>query len=398
VAIVDSVGGKHLTVDSEPWQPVALLGTDRRTRADTRSGTTTGDSTTVDHRRTNRRTSARKARAHQRAARARRAEHLNGESPIPRRRRRNVLWSIPHYLTEIRRIRRAREVLDWVQYKFPRYFELRSFPTALTLEITNECNFACPHCPRDELNRERDMGFMPMDVFNRIAAESAGRVAEIKIIGMGEPALHPDLDAMMTTFARHGTKIRLYTNGTLFERFTPEQILAWNLFGVVVSVDGVDERSFRHLRVGGDYEALRRNLAAFRTYRDAHRKGRGTLIEIRHVIMPNETNEKLAAFRRDWTTGLGDTVKFNLLGPTYDDRRNEDPDRPPCRDIRRELHIRWDGRIPLCGYGGDKEWIGDLRHEPLGFVWQADRLDEVRACHSAGDLSTLAMCRTCQHR
>jgi radical SAM protein with 4Fe4S-binding SPASM domain len=328
----------------------------------------------------------------------RRARGRNkGRSPIPERRRQSVAWSVPHYLVELRRLRSPFDLLDWTYYKFPRFFPLRSFPTALTLEVTNECNFACPHCPRTELNIGRGIGFMSPVVLRKIAQESAGRVAEVKIIGMGEAALHPDLAEMMLTLKEHRIRTRLYTNGTLFERFLPAQICEWDLWGVVVSVDGTDAKSFRRLRVGGDYESLRANLAAFRRFRDA-RRHRSPLIEIRHVIMPNETPAKLRQFKHDWLGGLGDTVKFNALAPHYNDSRKEDPLRPPCRDIRREIHIRYDGRVPLCGYSGDKEWIGNVTTFMLQEIWNATRLNDVRKRHQKRDLSELSFCKTCQHR
>lgn len=318
-------------------------------------------------------------------------------SPVPQRRRQQVKRSIPHYANELRRLRSFRDVRNWTYYKFPARFKLRNFPTAITLEITNECNFGCPHCPRTFLNENRELGFMRLDLVTRLAEEIAGRVSEVKIIGLGEGALHPQLPAIVRAFASSSIRIRLYTNGTLFERYRPEEIFGWGLDGIVLSIDGTDSRSFARLRPGGDYAQTRTSLQAFSVAR-RQADCAGPRIQIRHVIMPKETPEQLAEFKRDWLALGGDTVKFNSLAPPYDRNRVEDLERPPCRDIRRELHIRWDGRTPLCGYGGDQEWIGDLRESSVEEIWRARRLDEVRAAHEAGDLSDLPMCRTCQHR
>lgn len=318
-------------------------------------------------------------------------------SPVPRRRRQQLIRSVPHYANELRRVRSIRGVRDWTYYKFPARFKLRDFPTAITLEITNECNFGCPHCPRTFFNANRDLGFMGLDVVTKLADEIVGRVSEVKIIGLGEGALHPDLPDLLRTLTSRGIRVRLYTNGTLFERYRPDEIFSWGLDGIVLSIDGTDKPSFERLRAGGDYLRTRASLRAFSAARSP-RDDAAPRIQIRHVIMPNETPDQLAEFKRDWLALGGDTVKFNSLGPPYDRRRTEDLNRPACRDIRREVHIRWDGRIPLCGYGGDQEWIGDLRHASLQEIWQAPRLKEVRAAHEAGDLADLPMCRTCQHR
>lgn len=325
------------------------------------------------------------------------ARRRGKESPVPRRRRQQLLRSIPHYANELRRMRSLRDVRNWTYYKFPAHFRLREFPTAITLEITNECNFGCPHCPRTFLNANRDLGFMGLDVMAKLADEIAGRVSQVKIIGLGEGALHPELPAMLRTMTSRGIRLWLYTNGTLFERYSPAEIFSWELDGIVLSIDGTDEASFERLRVGGDYRRTRAALLEFSDAR-SQMEGPAPRVQIRHVIMPSETAAQLAEFKRDWLALGGDTVKFNSLAPRYDRNRIDDLERPPCRDIRREMHIRWDGRVPLCGYGGDQEWIGDLRESSLQEIWSAPRLNEVRAAHEAGDLGDLPICRTCQHR
>lgn len=316
---------------------------------------------------------------------------------IAAKRIRQVRASIHHYFTELERLKTYQDVLEWIYYKVPQFFSLREFPSALSLEVTNECNFSCPHCPRNDLNKGRSIGFMDLGVFRKIAHESAGRVTVIKVFGLGEPALHPELDSMMHILRINKIRSVLYTNGTLFDLYEPQKILDWNLSVLVVSIDGTDKRSFDRLRLGGDYWSIRSKLSQFRKFRDL-RGAKAPHIEIRHVIMPNETSEMLQAFRNDWSFDLGDSVKFNLLGPPYGSNRKEDPARPRCRDILREMHIRYDGRTPLCGYDGHREWIGDVRKSTLNQLWRSTRLEEVRTQHSRRDLSKLPFCKTCQFR
>lgn len=311
------------------------------------------------------------------------------------RKLRQTIASIPHYAFELSRVRSADALADWIYYKAPNAFSLRNWPVVLNLEITNECNFACPHCPRDDLNAGRDIGMMAPDLFERLVDEIAGHVPVVKLIGLGEPALHPRLDAFMHRLRLAGLRTLIYTNGALFERFTPEEIFAWEVSQIVVSVDGLDERGFERLRVGGNYKKLRASLATFRA-RGAVRAEGGPPVEVRHVIMPGETPAMLAAFKRDWRGRHADTVKFNLLVAPYGRPRVGVTQRPSCRDIRREMHVRVDGRVPLCGYEGHREWIGDLSTSTVGEVWRAARLEEVRRLHARRDLSELPFCATCQ--
>ena len=270
-------------------------------------------------------------------------------------------------------------------------------PLSLTIEVTNECNYACPHCPRNELNSDRDLGFMSLELFQKIASESAGRVARFKFIGLGEPSLHPHIDTMLLTLKDAGIRSVLYTNGTLFERFSHETICQLGLETIVVSVDGLDERQFHRLRVGGNYRQLRDMTGAFRRFRRSHRIKR-PYVEIRHVIMPGETTPMLRKFRREWVPEFADTMKFNTLITPYRRMRPDGARRAPCRDISRELHPRFDGRVPLCGYNGQREWLGDLGQMPLREIWNSQRLSDVRKLHAMRDLSGLPECRACQFR
>jgi Iron-sulfur cluster-binding domain len=118
-------------------------------------------------------------------------------------------------------------------------------------------------------------------------------------------------------------------------------------------------------------------------------------IEIRHVIMSNETPAMLKRFRDDWTDDLGDTVKFNLLESPCAQGKI-DPARPPCRDIRREMYVRYNGRVPLCGF--HIEWIGDVCTSTIEQIWHDARLEDVRHQHSRRNLSSLPFCKTCSFR
>ena len=185
----------------------------------------------------------------------------------------------------------------------------------------------------------------------------------------------------------------LYTNGTLFERWSHSEILHWNFQRLVVSIDGTDQPSFERLRKGGKYFWTRDALQRFRRARDESGATRPT-IEIRHVIMPNETRTELAEFRRDWLK-FGDTVKFNYLNPATG-IRNPDPGRPRCRDIRRELYIRVDGRVPLCSV--HQEWLGDVNHSSIFQIWHSARIQAVRHFHQHKDFRQVPFCTTCPFR
>jgi len=314
---------------------------------------------------------------------------------LDRKRLRQVLLSIPRYAREVSHVRSPRQLYQWFYYKLPYAFPLAAFPSRVNLEPTNDCNLACKHCPRPLSVTHRGLGYMDPELFPKIA-EEIGRHPDctVKIVGLGEPALHPHLDALMELLTRHQIIAYLYTNGELFKRFAPEQICSWNVRNLTVSIDGLDAASFAKIRVGGDYDGIKSAVAEFHRGRKILKK-RGPEVEIRHVIFPNESPAGLLRFREEWLA-ISDTVKFNYLyypTPPVSEVRDT-----KCRDIRREFYIHWNGTVPLCGYQyltTTRETLGDMRKSSIAELWNHPRLREVREYHDRRDLDRVPFCKAC---
>jgi MoaA/NifB/PqqE/SkfB family radical SAM enzyme len=311
------------------------------------------------------------------------------------RKSREIIHSFNHYFHELSRLRSPRDLADWIYYKSSTKFPLRSYPPVVNIELTNVCNFSCRHCHRPVLNVGRMEGYMSLGTLEKIVRESRSRASRVKLIGLGEPALHPELDAIMKFLKGSGLKTQLFTNGTLFEKYDAQTILSWEVDEIVVSVDGTDARSYERIRCGGCFETLVDDVKAFRAERDRWRGWR-PYMQVRHVLMPNETSEALADFAHFWRGQFVDSVNYCFLSEPFDRPRTAATWRPSCRDIRREMHIRYDGRVPLCGYAGHGEWLGSVASTSVEQIWNCDRLAEVRRLHQAHDLSALGFCKTCQ--
>jgi hypothetical protein len=128
---------------------------------------------------------------------------------LDRKRFRQVLLSIPRYAREVSHVRTPRQFYQWFYYKPPYAFPLAEFPSRVNLEPTNDCNLACKHCPRTLSVTHRGLGYMDPELFPKIAAEIAQHPdCTVKIVGLGEPALHPQLGELMDLLTRHPTRRR----------------------------------------------------------------------------------------------------------------------------------------------------------------------------------------------
>lgn len=300
-----------------------------------------------------------------------------------------TVLSIPHYWKELQKLRNLGDLYSWVYFKFPLAFPLAEFPPYVVIEATNQCNLACGHCWRSIMQRK--IGMMSLTLFEKIVREVCRRKSiTFKIAGAGEAALHPEFPEMLEMMSGKDIHVFTYTNGFLFQRFCPKQLLQWNLNTVVVSVDGLDSASYERLRPGGKYQALREGVSQFFQLRN--RAGRKLPeIEIRHVIMPGETSKQLLEFRKDWLR-LADTVKFNdLISFAPGQVRGRTT---PCRQIRRELGIEWDGKVRFCmNY---PTYQGDVNNSTIEEIWHSQQFEFVRECQRKRQFERIPACKKCQ--
>jgi MoaA/NifB/PqqE/SkfB family radical SAM enzyme len=274
---------------------------------------------------------------------------------------------------------------------------LNSLPQVVALELTNACDQRCPFCARSQMTRP--VGFMEPALFRKVIDEVATYpYAVVRLMGLGECALHPEFREMIAYAAERRIALDVTTNGRIFDVMSPEEIVNSSIAILGVSIDGVDAASFAKLRVGGDYERLRRNVIAFAEARrrlGAHRP----LFTVRNVLLSSDERRRddmVAAFKAQWAEHC-DRIKFNTLTPQ---KFHQVYCKAPrlCDDIFYNLHIEWDGSAPLCAYQHHitaQETVGDANTLSLAELWRAQRRREVRDAHLRCDFSKASFCKSC---
>lgn len=297
-------------------------------------------------------------------------------------------------LAQLRRLGHPLAIYDFLYDIDPCRFPLTRFPHLVNIEVTNDCNLSCTHCHRNVMNR--DIGYMKPGIFEKVVSEAAGYPRRtIKLSGLGEPALHPQLGDMLDFLARYRLITFLYTNGLFIQRFPLQRIIDWNLDTIVVSVDGIDSATYARCRVGGDYQRLRADVQRLHEALNNSPASR-TGIEIRHVISARESAHQLAGFQSDWSS-ISDRIRFNRYIPSIGEEYNGAFKR--CRDIKLQIYIRWNGSVPLCGYQYLYEdrcrYLGNVQQERLCDLWHDSELQTLRRHHARRDSSSVDFCRRC---
>ena len=82
------------------------------------------------------------------------------------------------------------------------------------VEIGNVCNLNCSFCPGTRRENRR----MSVEEFETVCKKISPHTSHVYLHVMGEPLLHPELDAILGMAGKYGLKVCITTNGTLLAK------------------------------------------------------------------------------------------------------------------------------------------------------------------------------------
>ncbi len=128
------------------------------------------------------------------------------------------------------------------------------YPNALSVEITNRCNFLCPHCYKNALAKGQDID---ENIINYIKSEFGGKVKQLQLTG-GEPFLNKKIASYISDLSEL-FEIRIPTNGSLLYTFNDEIIRKINF--VQFSLYGTTPEEYKEFTGSKDaYYAVMKSI------------------------------------------------------------------------------------------------------------------------------------------
>lgn len=125
--------------------------------------------------------------------------------------------------------------------------ELKS-PISIVWEITNNCNYKCPHCRAYQQYVKDDI-----EIENKIINEIINAKVFVVNISGGEPLLNPRIFKIAKTLTDNDVYVILSTNGYFYEKYRKD-ILKSGIKLVQVSLDGPKDLHEKFRGVKGSYE------------------------------------------------------------------------------------------------------------------------------------------------
>jgi MoaA/NifB/PqqE/SkfB family radical SAM enzyme len=220
----------------------------------------------------------------------------------------------------------------------------------LLVELTNDCNMVCRHCPRRYMKRK--VGYMSVDLFKEIIDISHPLTAEVNFSFFGEPLLHPYFKECMEYVCQFPLKVTLNTNMTLADDGIRALLCELGVDEVRVGIDGSNRRMYGIMRDGRYFRAVEENLWYWLA-----RKHPPTRL-VYTVAQINKDDQ--GAFVDKWRPLLGSRDHILVKSMLSYGGKMQDSEiiEHPCVEIQRKnLVVSWDGRVSPCHLDTDMELV-----------------------------------------
>ena len=166
-----------------------------------------------------------------------------------------------------------------------------SWPTNITVELTNYCNIKCTVCPTGIGKLERRPKAMDPAMFERLMNEAGPYLLTMTMGGWGEPLLHPKLSDILRIAQNRGITTFLFTNGqNLDDEKVLEALVSYPPTYLIVALDGITDVTNSKFRVGAKLEPALKGAQ----YLAQMRAVKGQLLPIlhwRYIVMKHNEHE-----------------------------------------------------------------------------------------------------------
>jgi MoaA/NifB/PqqE/SkfB family radical SAM enzyme len=201
-------------------------------------------------------------------------------------------------------------------------------PLNVILDLTARCNLKCVMCyfantdrlffPPFDKQLSTD-GNMPVEVFEKIAADLFPKAWRVALGCAAEPMIHPRFKEMVAIAGRYGIPDLWFpTNLLALTDATAESLVAARVRTVAASIDGMTKETYEKIRVPAKWERL---LACLETLRRVRRAARSRTPRLRIIFTWMQSNRNDLALLPEFAADHGASdidVRFVSTTPGVD--------------------------------------------------------------------------------
>jgi len=185
-------------------------------------------------------------------------------------------------------------------------------PLLLRWDTTLRCNLACLHCCVGDAACREATPELPLEQLQQgLARVAAAGVQGVHLLG-GEPTMREDFLDLVAYARGLGLEVSFNTNGVGLTAAFLDQVLALDLLGITVSLDGPDAASHDHVRGQGTFAQATALVADLLDCR-ASRGGRRPYVQVQSVLMSTWADRAGAMVELVARLGADSLVLTNLM-------------------------------------------------------------------------------------
>jgi len=288
-------------------------------------------------------------------------------------------------------------------------------PAILTVEPTNVCNLRCPLCTTGNGEMERPGGRMTLNTFRNILDIIGKDIFFLLLYHQGEPYLNKDFLEFVRLAKTQNIYCTTSSNGHYFTEQSITATIDSGLDSMIVSIDGVTQKTYAKYRVMGSLEKVVNGSKLFIKLKK-ERKSKTPLIAWQFLVMKHNEHEIPAIKKLAKEVGV-DRLLIKTIEvrneqeaaewlPQKDQYRRYDFDgrhlqvknshKKSCPRPWLSTLINWDGTLVPCCFDKNGHYaMGNInRVKTLDDIWRGEKFEEFRHTLSANRKS-IDMCRNC---
>jgi MoaA/NifB/PqqE/SkfB family radical SAM enzyme len=287
---------------------------------------------------------------------------------------------------------------------------ISGMPVSVGIEISGQCNLRCPECSSGSGLLTRPKGLMDIELFARIITELRTYLYNINMYFQGEPMLHPRFFDFLEIM--RGLRVTVSTNGHFLSGVNSEKLARSGLNKIIVSLDGMDDKTYSLYRQGGDQVKV---SGGIRNVSDAiERTGSHLKLEIQFLVHRHNQDQitSIARFAKEVNAALR-LKSMQILNPERIEYWLPDDDKfrrykkvnngyavknrslNGCLRLWLNPVITWDGKVLPCCFDKNADHImGDLIISSFKNIWHGDRYRSFRDSVLTRPKS-IGICRNC---
>ncbi len=264
------------------------------------------------------------------------------------------------------------------------------------LEITNVCNLSCSFCH----GTKREPRFISTEEFKSAAKKLRPFADFLYFHLLGEPLLHPDLEAFFSFAGELGFKVNLTTNGTLLREKESILLGAESLHKISISLHSYEVNSIGmsledYLDMCFEFSkkaAEKKKIAVMRLWnKGGFDSLNGEILARMHKAFDGEWQELYSGFKLQEYVFLEWGELFEWPDMTAEDIGANHS----CYGLRDQVGVLSDGTVVPCCLDAEGDIkLGNIFTEELSDILSGERAEKIRSSFQTRNV-TEELCRRC---